>query len=79
MKMYVKSSKMGTPNVTWGTDREIRAAATMFQVVIIVSNEHGRGRIWNFYPPPFEKSDVYEVETFQNISLAFWCKWWTAL
>ena len=30
----------------------------MFQVVIIVSNEHGRGRIWNFYPPLFEKSGM---------------------
>ena len=37
----------------WGGDKEIRAFATMFQIVICVSTNSPGGRRWNYYSPIF--------------------------
>ena len=40
----------------WGSDKEIRAFATMLQIVICVSTNSPGGRRWNYYSPIFFRS-----------------------
>ena len=51
VREYIERSKMS--HDTWGSDKEIRAFATMFQIVIYVSNNSPGGRRWNAFPPLF--------------------------
>ena len=44
----------------WGSDKEIRAFATMFQIVICVSTNSPGGRRWNYYSPIFSDEKTAE-------------------
>ena len=49
-KEYIEQSKMSKLHV-WGSDIEIRAAATMLQVHVAVFCDFGLKRVWQRYSP----------------------------
>ena len=54
VKNYVEKS--GMSQCAWGSDKEIRALATMFQIDIYVSNNSPGGRRWNTFSPLFREN-----------------------
>jgi len=67
MKSYIKKNKMDKTG--WGTDKEIHFIASMLQICIVVSGQHGSvgntERGWVRYEPLFHNSSCMDQSTYK--------------